>query len=976
MAVREVLHALGSFDFKLKGTTPRDVLDAIQYFGHIAILPGRVYIEEAGDNSLTAARYVGVVRKKKIGDDARTSEVGDDLQIGGVGIAFWLGDDDSDRGKGDVIEVPATFTNETFANTVRGLLPDAVVENTIYSVSGGFSGQFVYETPRTAIQYVCDTFSASTGLPVSWRVNGDASLDAGPESDLYVTNPTCVVVRRGFGEDMSMRALEGSMDVEEDMEDFSTRVVLLAEGEGTTIATGSADISGGLNPYKDLHGNSLKLTRIASESDTSTGNAEARAQLQLNRFSSSRKALSLSADDYDVHGSFNVGDYIYVYDPDAGLVDTNHEIEFRGERLNPIKLQVHETSWSITSGYSVGYRDRAGNWYDLTDYIDFETLSSSKITVGDFSRTLSVSSGESVGTRPNADTSTPDTPTWLEPFQTLNYQDDLGFTRSRVRLSWSAPNNTDGSTVLDGDHYEIQVRVDTDAIYPQSWSSVSSTSWQDANSWAQPFTPSLSAWETKYVAWGETVYDLNDLATGVGYDVRIRGVDTAGNIGEWEETTFVTTQDNVAPSTPAAPSVAGSRIALQVTHELGRATGGTFNLEADLHHLEIHVDYEPHFTPSDTTLKGTVIANQGMIAAQIPAVVTVQVEETSTRYVRVIAVDRAGNKSLASDAASADALLIDDAHISDLTVSKLTAGTISADFILGARIKTANDGARVEMNQNGIEAYNSAGQQTVDIGTDGNVSMIGTFSSGPEGSSKRVVLNPGNTGLPEIRFYSNDGTEYGGINGATSSGDDDQEVAMGMFSSNWTGDADIERQSRIRLYKGGGSFEVVTDEQQAYGGFHLITDTYARSGYRDAVQTYGTVYVDVDTAIVEIVDSGTALALGSTEASIFYKRATADEQGFIFGNTTTHYGSWNDFVSASSTQGIFTGTVDASSGSSSLGLTYGPTMASQMIPIVSIRDDIAHSFNISDATAIGFSTEISPAGSGVWALYFWCWRLG
>lgn len=974
MAVSEVLHSLGSFDLKLKGTTPREVLDAIQYFGHIAVLPGRVYTEEAGDNSLTAARYVGVVRKKKIGDDARTSEVGDDLSIGGVGIAFWLGDDDSDRGKGDIIEIPATFTNETFANTVRALLPDSVTENTLYAVSGSFTNQFQYVTPRTAIQYVCDTMSTNA-VPVAWRVNGDASLDAGPESDLFVTNPTCVVVRRGFGEDMSMRALEGSMDVEQDMEDFTTRVVLLAEGEGSTVATGAADISGGLNPFKDIHGNPLKMTRLASEADTSTGNADARAQLQLNRFSGTRDALSLSADDYDVHGSFQVGDYIWVYDPDAGLVDTNNEIEFRGERLNPLKLQVHETSWSITNGYSVGYRDRDGNWYDLTDYIDFETNSSSKITVGDFSRTLSVSSSETVGTRPNADTSTPDVPTWLMPFQTTNYQDDLGFTRSRVLLSWSAPNNTDGSTVLDGDHYEIQVRVDTDAIYAQSWSSVSSTSWADANSWGQPFTPALSAWQTYYAAWSETLFVLNDLATGVGYDVRIRGLDTAGNVGAWEETTFVTTQDNIGPSTPAAPSVAGSRIAVQVTHELGKATGGTFNLEQDLHHLEIHVEYEPWFTPTDSTLKGTVIANQGMLGAQIPAVVTVPVEELSARYVRVVAVDRAGNKSLPSDSASASALLIDDAHISDLTVSKVTAGTITADFVLGARIKTADSGARVELNQDGLQAYNAAGTRTVSVGTDGNVAIIGTLASGPAGT-KRVVVNPAGTSLPEIRFYSNNGVEYGGINGNSSTGDAD--VQMGMFSSGWLAGDGVSRQSRIRVYDGGGTFQVIQSEDQATrGGFVNISDTTARIGSSTDDVTGGTALFTYDQVVMEFVPgSGTQVQLYGSQANIFYKRSTADEQGFIFADVTNHYGTWSDYVSASSTQGIFTGTVDASSGSSSLTLSYGPTMASQMIPIVSIRDDIAHSFNISAADTSSFTTEISPAGSGAWALYFWCWRLG
>jgi hypothetical protein len=963
MAVREVLHALGSFDFKLKGTTPRDVLDAIQYFGHIAILPGRVYVEEAGDNSLTSARYVGVVRGKKIGDDARTNEVGDNLVIDGVGIAFWLGDDDSDRGKGDIIEVPATFTNATFADTVRALLPDAVVENTIYSVSGAFTNTFQYVTPRTAIQYVCDTLSTNA-VPVSWRVNGDASLDAGPESDLYVTDPVCVVLRKGFGEDMSMRALEGSMDVEEDMEDFSTRVVLLAEGEGSTIATGSADIDSGRNPYKDLHGNPLKLTRIASESGTSTGNAEDRAQLQLNRFSSSRKSLSLSADDYDVHGTFEVGDYIWVYDPDAGLVDTNNEIEFRGERLNPIKLQVHETSWSITNGYSIGYRDRNGVWYDLTDYIDFETQSSSKVTVGDFSRTLSVASGESVGTRPNADTSTPDMPTWVEPFQAINDQDDLGFTRSRVLLEWDAPNNTDGSTVLDGDHYEIQFRPDTDAIYPQSWASLSSTPWDDLNTWDQPFTPTLVAWgDPVYVAWGESSVFINGLMTGVGYDVRIRAVDTAGNIGAWRETTFVTTQDNIAPSTPAAPSVAGSRIALQVKHELGRATGGTFNLEQDLHHLEIHVDYEPHFTPSADTLRGVVTANQGMITGLIPAVQDVQVEELSTRYVRVIAVDRAGNKSLPSEAASADALLIDDAHISDLTVTKVTAGTISADWILGARIKTADSGARVELNSGGIGAWNSAGVQTVSIASStGDVEILGQLKSGRTG--QRLEINPTTTRLPEIRFYPNSGTDYGYINGVTSGTD----VAVGVNSSPYTHNS-AEKTSRVYLTTSGARLEVVTQSEIRSGGFVLALNGSYFAGFND-VTDGGIFYADDGQATINS-PIYTKIGTYGLDAEDVYMDFQRSDGTFHF---IGEMGYYSDPQSA-----LLMNHWDFSGGASGAIISWGPTLSGTGRTVATLYDaskssSNALAFNITAESTTGFTLSFAGNTGSTWRVNSWTWR--
>ncbi len=952
MAVTEVLKALGSWEIKFQPGIPRDVLDSIDYFGHVAIVPGRLDPAQYGDNLLTAARYVGVVRTKTVGDDGRTNAPMDDVSVGGVGMAFWLGDEDN---KGAVYENAVTPASASFATTINALLPasgaGAVTAGTIYSVSGQYTGRHQYETPRTAIGYVCDTMS-TTSVPVSWRVNGDGTLDAGPDSNLFVTNPTCVILTKGAGEDMAMRALPGSMDVTRDMEDYSTRVVLLAEGEGASIATGAADISPATG-YKDIHGNPLKLTRLVSESDTATTNASIRAALQLSRFASTRNALTLSTSDYDVHGTFQVGDRVWVYDPDAGLVDTSTEITFRGTRLNPIKLQVTETNWAITEGYTVAYRSATGVWTDLTQHVEFETDSTSTVTVGDFSRQLTDAGTEPVGSRPNADTSTPGVPTLIEPFTGVAYLDNRGFTRARVILSWNAPNNIDGSTVLDGDHYEIRYAVDTDMIYPATWASVSQVRWQDLQTWAQPFAAPDDDWQVMYVAWGESTAQLQDLSPGVGYDVQIRAVDKSGNTGAWSgTTTFVASADNIPPSTPAAPSVAGSRIALQVTHELGKSSGGTFNLESDLDHLEIHVSYEPGFTPDDTTIKAKTPANAGMVQAQIPVVATVQVDETSARYVRVVAVDKTGNKSGPSDAATATALLIDDAHISDLTVTKVTAGTISASWVMAGEIKTADTGARARMSGDGYELYNSAGTRTLFADADtGDVTILGQLISGTSG--RRLEIMPTSTYLPEIRFYANTGANYAFIN-ATSSGTD---ASPGMNSGTFD-DGGVSIYNRVYLTAAAARFEVVREDTSARrGGFVILQADASFSGYNSGGNDGG-ITVATAASLRTGWDDGTA--------------ATANYLRFE-SNRTRHFGMWDDYIAAQTNQGIFTGHVTTNAGTG-VALTYGPTMDSALRPVVSIFDNVLHTFGLSANSTTGFTTDISPAGSGNWDINFWCFR--
>ena len=954
MSVTEVIRKLGSWEIKLAPGIPRDTLDALDYFGHVAIVPGRnIPVAQHGDALLDVARYVGVVRTRTWGDDGRTNAVGDDLSVGGVGMAMWLGDEDD---KGDIFENAIAPASATFAITINMLLPasGAVTAGTIHSVSGQYTGRHQYETPRAAIDYVCDTMS-SESVPVSWRVNGDGTLDAGPEADLFVTTPQCIIVTRGAGEDMAMRALVGSTDVTRDVEDYSTRVLLLAEGEGSSIATGSATVSPATS-YRDIHGNLLVMTRMVSESDTSTVNANTRAQLQLNRFTSTRNALTLSTADYDIHGTFDVGDYVWVYDPDAGLVDTANEVVFRGRRLNPVKLQVTEIQWSVTDAYTVAYRAGDGTWTDLTRYFVPETDTTISVTVGDIQRALTAAGTEPVGSRPNSDTSVPGVPTFVEPFVGAAYLDDRGYTRARVILTWNAPLNVDGSTVLDGDHYDVRFAIDTDMIYPATWSQVSQVRWQDMQIWAQPFAAPDAEWQYMTVGWDQNTAELLDLSPGVGYDVQIRAVDKVGNVGAWSSTTtFVATSDNIPPSTPAAPEVAGSRIALQITHELGKASGGTFNLESDLQHLEIHVDYEPHFTPSASTLKGKVSATAGMIQAQIPVVTTVQIEETSTRYVRVVAVDKAGNKSGPSEAASSTALLIDDAHISDLTVSKVTAGSILADWVVAARLKTADTGPRAEMSAAGFEAYNTSGTRTFFAdASSGDISIIGQLLSGATG--KRLEINPTATFLPEIRFYPNTGDDYGFIN-AVSSGTD---ANLGMNSSPYDDGSGTEVNSRVYLNTSNAQLAVITaDTQDRHGGYVLAAANSFAAGYNKNGVDGGIMLVDGNLCKIGYDDG--------TDANDNFWRHTS--------SVTRHIGRWRDFVTPDSNEGLFTGSVNATSGATSFSAVYGPTMLTQPLPITSIRDDVVHSYAITASDTSGFTITISPAASGAWAVYFWCFRI-
>lgn len=792
MSVTQVHEALGAFEIELLGNVPRDVLDGIQYFSHLAIIPGRIDPRQYGDGVLSAARYVGVVRGIKIADDGRTNLIEDDIRVSGVGMEFWLGDDD---GKGYVLETEQSFTASTFNTVINALRPASVSNGTIFSVSGSYTGRHQYETPRHAIQYVCDTLS-TTAIPVGYRVTNDGKLNAGPESSLFVTNPQCIIMRKGGtqGEDMFMRALPSTVNLDQDMEDFSTRVVMLAEADGGQFTTGAADIgtvAPGVNTYKDLFGNALVLTKLVSESDTLEDNADTRAEIALRAVIDPHRTLSLSTQDYDIHGSFEVGDYVWVYDPDAGLVDTANEVLIRGVRVNPIRLRVTEADWPVTEGYTVAHRNAAGVWTDITDYVHFEEATTAKVVVGDFDRNLT-DTGESVanrlGSQSQPDSSVPAAPVWVPAsFQTTTYLDSNGYAKARQKLVWSQPLNQDGTAITDGLQYEVQYRLDSGAEFTQTWADLSALHWDQLNTWDQPIVSDSVQWQSLNVGWDASSLVIHELATGTAYDFRIRGIDTAGNLGNWSlQQTITTRSDDIPPSTPAAPVVAANLVSIQVTHTMGKASGGTYNLESDLAHLEVHYSYDNGFTPSDATKAGLLRANAGLMAASVPAVGSFTISETQQVYVKVVAVDLSGNRSSASAAATATADLIDDEHITNLTVSKLLAGTISADWILGANIRTNDVGARVELGPGGLAAYNSDGIQTVDIGSDGSASILGTFASGDAG--RRIEINPPAATNPEIRLYPEAGGTYAYLRAFDTDYGDSEGNPIVLSCNEWTGD--------------------------------------------------------------------------------------------------------------------------------------------------------------------------------------------
>lgn len=931
MAVNEVLKALGSWGLQVNSMIPQDIWKSLGYFGHVAIHAGRQDPRVAGDSLLTSARYVGVLREK---DDSDATQ----YTIGGPGLPMWLGDQE---GKGAVIEGNLTITSQPLEDAVRLIIPAGtsnILEGTYFNIGGpDFTGSFSWKTQREALNYLTDTLGAD------WKIDGAGFLHVGLESNLFVVNPVTAVVRRNSGLDMAMSALPGNMHTIQDMNDFTTRVVLLADdGNGGGTATADADIAGGLNPFKDLHGNALRMTRLIQENSTDFSNAAARAQLQLNRFTSTRNGIELSTSIYDIKGDVQVGDYIWVYDPDMDLVDNNNEVIFRGLRMNPMKLRLTELAWPVVQGMSVAYRDRDGAWFDLTDYVVWET-GSTTLVVGGFNKALSDGANGGIGTGPVQlpNLTVPAAPTWVTPFLQGSYQSLIdGSTRSTSQLVWTMPANTDASAVTDAGYFEIRYRTSTTPVFPVTHAQMAVFTHQqlhdNGGTEGQPIQYPVTEWQYQRVPADRLSVVVNELTPNMPYEAQVRLVDNAvpANAGDWSIlTTWQTADDIIAPSTPAAPEIAAGIIMIQVVHRLGKVSGGTFNLEPDIHHLEIHGQFDPLEPLGDGTRLGRVLANAGMLLGEIPVVGRVPINSVVPLYYRVIAVDNAGNKSQPSPTAVSTALLIDDAHISDLTVSKVTAGTVTAAWVMAGSFVTAFSGPRAGFDNAGFFAEDVGGNVTFDVSsTTGNVYAVGNFSSGLVG--ERVEINPVDTNVPEIWFSTGNSGRHAYINAIDAGG---EYLTLGMNSGESTTNSNIQTSLLLNPELVTLSRNTISPPGDKRGGYFEAGITDVRVGTRDSFS--------FDTYIRMEKAGGSYYHTGR------YARVQTD------GGRSADY---IDQVGGSGT---------------SASVSYGATMVSTPLPFVEIQGTsgsppTANAHAVTARSTTGFSIQY-PAGNCdifVWAI--------
>lgn len=721
--ITEKRGALGSWSVKFKTETPKTIRDGLEFFDHVLITPTWVdprTVKEAG--VLAAAKYTGVLYVRDF-EETNT--------VSGFGLAAWLGDSED---KGNNFETDVTIqATDDFQTAIETAYPEPrpLAIGTIHSPTSTSGHKITIRfgmSPRQALDKVSSAFGTE------YRINPDFTIDFGTQSELYPTTdaPKATLVRKGAGHDPNLDSMPiRDAELKEDRKGYATRSIVVAEGVGPATAIASHDLDPGTT-FVDPQGNTLIKKKIVSSSSTDSGFAPTQAQLQLARAAKLHREYRLNVEDMELRGRYEVGDTIFLYDPDSRAVDTTNPQRFRGRVIYPVSIRLEGQEGPITKKNGVYHRKADGTIVDITEYIDFAD-GSIELQVGAFARKL-VDINEQVGPRLSSDPLVPNTPE-ITSNSSLAYVDNNGERRARITITWDTPTNEDGSAVVDGSHYSIRLRKDGD-----------------------------TAWDRRSVDWGENELEVNDLSVGLDYEFQIRAVDSANppNRSDWSATTTVTAnQDTTPPDTPAAPLVSGRPQQVQVKHELGLASGGTFNLPDDLEWLRVYGDTSDDFTPGPGNYLGRIGANKTHLRNAIPVLGEFQITTTAEMWFKVKAVDKSGNQSIPSGASPVTAELWENANIGSLNVGKLTAGTITASVkilgpeIIGGRMATADTGPRVELQDTNVDSIFFWTDDPDEANTPGqmNSQIVGS------GSSRALLLamrSPDVVGkeLQNARFFA------------------------------------------------------------------------------------------------------------------------------------------------------------------------------------------------------------------------------
>lgn len=353
MPITERLMSLGDWSIKLRDDTPLEIRQAIKPFGQVVVTSARFPGSTVNWTTvLGSALWTGVCLRPPGGPQ---------YEIGGVGLAWYLGDD---KGGGPGY-VHSGFTVNA------GSVSSAV--STILTGSGISSGTISAGTVEAWLTGPITRREALGGLirqlGFEWRILPNFVLDMGTAATLFGSTPTGIIVRTvGPREIAAPYGVVGSVESTWDYEDYASKVYL--------FSTQGIGQSGGTSAYRDALGNVMTISAIREEADAPAGSQNTIADWWLGQVNRPVRTVTATSTQYAITGTVSVGASVWLYDYDLGLYDTTNQITHGGRMINPISARVIGATWPVERGLGVfsAYHDGTSQSFtDLTDWVEWES---------------------------------------------------------------------------------------------------------------------------------------------------------------------------------------------------------------------------------------------------------------------------------------------------------------------------------------------------------------------------------------------------------------------------------------------------------------------------------------------------------------------------------------------------------------------------------------------------------------------------
>lgn len=502
------------------------------------------------------------------------------------------------------------------------------------------------------------------------------------------------------------------------------------------------------------------------------------------------------------------------------------------------------------------------------------------------------------------------------------YVDATGHAQGQITATWGPVLLDVNGEAIDIDSYELFMR---DNVVGAPWFLVATTEPDDTTATYSP------------------------LIVGEEYAFKVRAT-SQGVKGQFSDEYAVFIPDDVTP--PPVPTAPVLSTRLGVIHVAWDGLGvGPAPMPSDFHRVRVWM--QDPLNPGASEV--------GYLQAAGSIVVTGQ-PYGELREFWLTAVDHAGNESAPSVSAviAAVPLVEGDAADESITTGALAANAVTADKIQAGAIEAGHiaanaitadklaailalvtrivagdpNAARVELNDDGLTAFNGDGVQTVLLSSTGAVSIVGQLATGLTGN--RLVINPTGATQPEIRFLPGTGTN---------------PARMYVDGSLYPGEATIVTVSGVN---GANTAQARV--------VHAATD------YRIAI-------VNPTSGLA----GGGYLFAKPTELEVGYNDASANLNRFKFNATSTEFaGKWSF---SGSEAGLLMRSVSLSGGSS---YTVNWTFTMVTVPRVvftadnPIPDRLA--FHMRNPTTANFSLRSSESSLGsppvfTVQLNFWAWRM-